>query len=89
MNGLYDGEFVGFKIASLDEVDTALREAVVAIDANVLLDLYRFRPQTSQDLIKTRRTSAGFAPPIYRVSNSCKAFFAHPLRGSVITLPNP
>jgi PIN like domain len=53
MHGLYDGEFVGFKIASPSQVDTALREAVVAVDANVLLDLYRFRPQTSQDLIKT------------------------------------
>ena len=58
MNGLYDGEFVGFRIASSEELDTALREAVVAVDANVLLDLYRFRPQTSQDLIKTL-TSVG------------------------------
>jgi hypothetical protein len=56
MNGLYDGEFVGFRIASLDELDTALREAVVAVDANVLLDLYRFRPRTSQDLIKTLKS---------------------------------
>lgn len=56
MNGLYDGEFVGFRIASSDELDTALREAVVAVDANVLLDLYRFRPQTSQDLIKTLKS---------------------------------
>ncbi|MEU6789324.1 hypothetical protein ABZ912_59955 [Nonomuraea angiospora] len=40
MNGLYDGEFAGFKIASPEELDSALREAVVAIDANVLLDLY-------------------------------------------------
>jgi PIN like domain len=56
MNGLYDGEFVGFKIASPEEIDTALREAIVAIDANVLLDLYRFRPQTSQDLIKILRS---------------------------------
>lgn len=56
MNGLYDGEFIGFKIASSEELDTALREAVVAIDANVLLDLYRFRPQTSQDLIKTLKS---------------------------------
>ncbi|WP_214107844.1 PIN-like domain-containing protein [Acrocarpospora catenulata] len=53
MHGLYDGEFVGYKIASQEELDTALREAIVAIDANVLLDLYRFRPQTSRDLIKT------------------------------------
>ena len=40
--------FAGFKIASPEELDTALREAVVAIDANVLLDLYRFRPQYSR-----------------------------------------
>ncbi|NUT97643.1 MAG: DUF4935 domain-containing protein [Saccharothrix sp.] len=53
MNGLYDGEFAGYKIASSDELDTALRQAVVAVDANVLLDLYRFRYQTSKDLIKT------------------------------------
>ncbi|WP_410619613.1 PIN-like domain-containing protein [Amycolatopsis sp. cmx-8-4] len=56
MNGLYDGEFTGFKIASPEEIDTALREAVVAVDANVLLDLYRFRPQTSQDLINTLKS---------------------------------
>ena len=56
MNGLYDGDFVGFKIASSAELDMALREAVVAVDANVLLDLYRFRPQTSRDLIKTLRS---------------------------------
>lgn len=56
MNGLYDGEFVGFKITSPEELATALREAVIAIDANVLLDLYRFRPQTSRDLIKTLKS---------------------------------
>lgn len=52
MHGLYDGEFAGFAIPTPEELDKALREAVVAIDANVLLDLYRFRPQTSKDLIK-------------------------------------
>lgn len=56
MHGLYDGDFVGYKIASSADLDTALREAVVTIDANVLLDLYRFRPQTSRDLIKTLRS---------------------------------
>jgi hypothetical protein len=39
MNGLYDGDFVGYKIASPTELDAALREAVVAVDASVLLDL--------------------------------------------------
>ncbi|MEU5696913.1 hypothetical protein [Actinosynnema sp. NPDC020468] len=49
---MYDGEFAGYRIASADELDTALREAVVAVDANVLLDLYRFRYQTSKNLIE-------------------------------------
>jgi hypothetical protein len=56
MHGLYDGEFIGFKVASSEQLNAALRDAVVAVDANVLLDLYRFRPQTSQDLIKTLKT---------------------------------
>lgn len=56
VHGLYDGEFIGFKIASSQEIDVALREAVVAVDANVLFDLYRFRPQTSKDLIKTLKS---------------------------------
>lgn len=56
MHGLYDGDFVGYKIASSTELDAALREAVVAVDASVLLDLYRFRPQTSRDLIETLRS---------------------------------
>src|SRR5260370_14133906 len=33
---------------------------------------------------RARRTTASSAPPIYRVSNSCKAFFSHPL---VVRLP--
>lgn len=52
MDGLYDGEFFGFKVASREQLDRALREAVVAIDANVLLDLYRLRPRTSDDLME-------------------------------------
>lgn len=56
MHGLYDGDFVGYKIAASGEVDAALNEAVVAVDASVLLDLYRFRPQTSRDLINTLRS---------------------------------
>jgi hypothetical protein len=35
---------------------TPLGEAVVAVDASVLIDLYRFRPQTSRDLIETLRS---------------------------------
>lgn len=52
MPGLYGGEFVGYRIASEDELKVALGEGVVALDANVLLGLYRFLPQTANDLIK-------------------------------------
>lgn len=52
MRGLFDDEFVGFRIASNDDIDVALREAVVAVDANVLLGLYRFLPQTANDVIR-------------------------------------
>lgn len=52
MPGLYDDEFVGFRVPTDDELNVALREAVVAVDANVLLGLYRFLPQTANDLIK-------------------------------------
>ena len=52
MPGLYDDEFLGFRVATDDELNVALREAIVAVDANVLLGLYRFLPQTANDLIK-------------------------------------
>jgi hypothetical protein len=51
--GFYDDELVGFRVATHDELDLA-REAAVAVDANVLLGLYRFLPQTA----KARRGSA-------------------------------
>ena len=50
--GLYDDDFVGYRIPSDEELNVALREAAVAVDANVLLGLYRFLPQTANDLIK-------------------------------------
>jgi hypothetical protein len=52
MPGLYDGDFIGYRVPSDAEVDDALAAAVVAIDANVLLNLYRFREQTASDLLK-------------------------------------
>src|SRR3954451_5045771 len=55
MHSLYSGDFVGYQVASSAEHDAALRDAIIAVDANVLLDLYRFRPQTSRDLISTLR----------------------------------
>src|SRR5215204_1038823 len=52
MPGLYDGDFVGYRVASDDEISVALRNGVVALDANVLLGLYRFRTETARDLLK-------------------------------------
>jgi hypothetical protein len=43
---LYDDELVGCRVAT-HELDLA-REAIVAVDANVLLELYRFLPQTGK-----------------------------------------
>jgi hypothetical protein len=58
MPGLYDDDFLGFRIPSDEELDTAVREAVVAIDANVLLNLYRYRGQTTRDLLKVLKRLA-------------------------------
>lgn len=52
MPGLYGDEFVGYRIPSDEELSLALSEGVVALDANVLLGLYRFLPQTANDLLR-------------------------------------
>ncbi len=51
MPGLYDDDFAGFRISSTEDLDAALRDAVVATDANVLLGLYRVRESTAADLL--------------------------------------
>lgn len=51
MGGLYSGLFSGYRIATDEEIIAALRSAIVAVDANVLLNLYRYRDQTSNDLL--------------------------------------
>lgn len=56
MPGLYDGEFIGYRAASDSELTAALREAIIAVDANVLLNLYAFVPQTTNDLIRIFQT---------------------------------
>ena len=53
MPGLYDDEFVGYRITTDDELNVALREGVVLSTApERLLGLYRYLPQTANDLIK-------------------------------------
>lgn len=50
MTGLFDG-FEGFRILADADVDHALTSALVAVDANVLLNLYRYNVQTTEDLL--------------------------------------
>ena len=50
MAGLFDG-FEGYRVVADTEVDDALRSALVAVDANVLLNLYRYNAQTTDDLL--------------------------------------
>ncbi|MFI7284675.1 PIN-like domain-containing protein [Micromonospora chersina] len=50
MTGLFDG-FEGFRVLAGADIDQALRSAVVAVDANVLLNLYRYNTRTAQDLL--------------------------------------
>jgi hypothetical protein len=50
MTGLFDG-FEGYRVTARADVERALTEALVAVDANVLLNLYRYNAQTTQDLL--------------------------------------
>ncbi|GAB2568225.1 hypothetical protein Aab01nite_43730 [Paractinoplanes abujensis] len=50
MVGLFDG-FEGYRVVAAGEVESALTSALVAIDANVLLNLYRYNAQTTTDLL--------------------------------------
>lgn len=50
MAGLFDG-FEGHRVLADADTDKALTSALVAIDANVLLNLYRYNAQTTDDLL--------------------------------------
>ncbi|MFI6332478.1 PIN-like domain-containing protein [Micromonospora chersina] len=50
MAGLFDG-FEGYRILSGTDIDQALTSALIAVDANVLLNLYRYNAQTTEDLL--------------------------------------
>ena len=50
MAGLFDG-FEGYRVLADTEADEALTSALVAVDANVLLNLYRYNAQTTEDLL--------------------------------------
>ena len=48
--GIYD-DFPGFRLPPDQELDEALQAALVVIDANVLLNLYRYNESTRDDLL--------------------------------------
>jgi len=48
--GIYD-EFPGYRLPPDEELNEALRVALVVIDANVLLNLYRYNESTRDDLL--------------------------------------
>ncbi len=47
---IFDG-FEGFQIPGLDETNNALLSGLVALDANALLNFYRYNEQTREDLL--------------------------------------
>lgn len=47
---MFDG-FEGYRILTTADVERALTTALVAVDANVLLNLYRYNAQTTDDLL--------------------------------------
>lgn len=48
--GIYDG-FEHFRNSSDSEVDGLLKSALIAVDTNVLLNLYRYSDQTTDDML--------------------------------------
>ncbi|MET0492296.1 MAG: PIN-like domain-containing protein, partial [Actinoplanes sp.] len=50
MADLFDG-FEGYRVVADAEVEAALTTALVALDANVLLNLYRYNASTTKDLL--------------------------------------
>lgn len=56
--GIYD-DFPGFRLPTDSELDSALRSALVVVDANVLLNLYRYNESTRDDLLGVLRHVGG------------------------------
>ena len=49
VSGLYDG-FEGYRVSASSELAEALLHGLVAVDANTLLNLYRYNSGTTDDL---------------------------------------
>lgn len=52
--GIYD-EFPGYRLPSDGELNDALQSALVVVDTNVLLNLYRYNESTRNDLLEVLR----------------------------------
>lgn len=52
--GIYD-DFPGYRLPSDEDLEAALRSALVVVDANVLLNLYRYNESTRDDLLVVLR----------------------------------
>ncbi len=51
LRGMYE-DFAGHRVPDDGEVASALRSATVAVDTNVLLDLYRFSDATREAMVE-------------------------------------
>lgn len=53
--GIYD-DFHGYRLPTEDELNSALQSALVVLDTNVLLNLYRYNRSTRNDLLEVMRS---------------------------------
>lgn len=80
--GMLDA-FPGHHLPSPDDLDNALRRALVVIDANVLLNLYRYAESTRVDLLAVL---GGLGDRLWVPHQAIKEFWRHRL--GVLTTPN-
>jgi PIN like domain len=80
--GMFDA-FPGHRLPSPDDVDNALRHALVVIDANVLLNLYRYAESTRADLLAVL---GRLGDRLWVPHQAIKEFWRHRL--GVLTTPN-
>jgi hypothetical protein len=84
--GIFD-EFPGYRLPSDREKDSALHNALVVLDANVLLNLYRYNDSTRDDLFEVLR---GFGDRLWVPHQAMREFWRNRLgvltsRGSSTT----
>ena len=73
--GIFD-EFPGYRLPSDSEKDSALQNALVVLDANVLLNLYRYNHSTRDDLFDVLR---GFGDRLWVPHQAMREFWRNRL----------